>query len=234
MLAAIYACGPGSLISDLSSANLLGYTELAPSPIHVTNATGAGRTLKGIVVHQRAVDSRDRLNRFGIACTSPARTILDCAASLDLEPLEDLLMAADSGWPPLDRRHLEQLIEAGRGRRGIRNLRWLTTADPKETRSINERRMLSICRRFGVVEPETNHRVDVGDRTFYADFCWPDLRLIIEADSWTWHGGKRAGENDADRDQLLSIAGWKVVHFTRDQIKLEADRTGRRLLALTR
>lgn len=233
MLAAIFACGPGSLISDLTCASFLGYTELAPSPTHVTNATGSGRSLRGIVVHQRAVEPRDTLIRSGIPCTSPARMILDCSAALDLEHLEDLLMAADSGSPRLDRRRLEQLIEASRGRRGIRNLRWLTTADPKQTRSINERRMLTICRRFGLIEPETNYRIDVGARTFYADFCWPELRLVVEADSWTWHGGRQASENDADRDQLLSVAGWRVVHFTRNQIKLQAERTGRRLLALT-
>jgi len=35
-------------------------------------------------------------------------------------------------------------------------------------------------------------------------------------------------------DQLLSLAGWRVVHFTRDQVKHGSERTGRRLLALTR
>ena len=52
--------------------------------------------------------------------------------------------------------------------------------------------MFSICREFGVERPLTNHRIDVGDRTFYADFCWPELGLIVEADSWRWHGGRLA------------------------------------------
>jgi very-short-patch-repair endonuclease len=70
-------------------------------------------------------------------------------------------------------------------------------------------------------------------RTFIADFCWPELRLIVEAASWRWHGGRLAAEYDADRDQLLLIAGWRVVHFTRDQIKLHRAETGERLAALT-
>jgi very-short-patch-repair endonuclease len=93
--------------------------------------------------------------------------------------------------------------------------------------------MLEICRRFGVPEPLVNHPIRVGGRQFYADFCWPELSLIVEADSWRWHGGRLAGESDADRDQVLSMAGWRVVHFTRDQIKSEVDRTGHRLLILT-
>lgn len=43
---------------------------------------------------------------------------------------------------------------------------------------------------------------NVGKRTFYADFCWPELRLIVEADSWQWHGGRQARERDVDRVPL--------------------------------
>ena len=41
-------------------------------------------------------------------------------------------------------------------------------------------------------------------------------------------------ERDRDRDQLLTIAGWIVVHFTRNQIKLASNETGQRLVALMR
>ena len=70
----------------------------------------------------------------------------------------------------------------------------LISDDPPELRSKNELRMFSICREFGVERPLTNHRIDVGDRTFYADFCWPELGLIVEADSWRWHGGRQRAE----------------------------------------
>lgn len=92
--------------------------------------------------------------------------------------------------------------------------------------------MLRICRRLGVPEPETQYEIHTSGRTFDAGFCWPGLRLIVEADSWRWHGGKLKVESDRDRDQLLAIAGWIVVHFTRNQIKLEPERTGERLRAL--
>ena len=82
-------------------------------------------------------------------------------------------------------------------------------------------------------EPETQYEIHASGRIFYAEFCWPELRLIVEADSWRRHGGKLKGESDRDRDQLLAIAGWIVVHRTRNQIKLEPERTGERLRALT-
>ena len=231
-LAAVYACGAGSALSDLPAGGVLGLTETLPSLPHVTNAGGAGKATTGITVHRRAIEPRDIVIRHGIPCTSAARTVFDCAISLPLEALEDLLMAADAARI-LDRRRLEELIGESRGRPGTRKLLYLTGADPAETRSINERRMLAVCRRFGIDEPLVNHRIDVGARIFYADFCWPELRLVVEADSWRWHGGRQASEDDADRDQLLSMAGWRVVRFTRDQIKRETERTGKRLLRLT-
>jgi hypothetical protein len=109
----------------------------------------------------------------------------------------------------------------------------LITDDPAEARSINERRMRSICREFGVPQPLVNHPIEVGDRLFIADFYWPDLNLIIEADSWRWHGGRQAAEDDADRGQILATGGSRVVRFTRDQIKNERERTGLRLVAIT-
>ena len=93
--------------------------------------------------------------------------------------------------------------------------------------------MFRICRRFGVSLPLVNHPIRTGGRLFYADFCWPEMNLIVEVDSWRWHGGRNAGESDADRDQILSLAGWRIVLLTREQVKHRADQTGQRLLALT-
>ena len=183
-------------------------------------------------MRRRNVERKDIWHPLGIPCTSPARTVLDCASQVDLEDLELILMAADASRK-LNRRRLDELIAGSPGRRGTVNLRLLTSDDPADTRTINERRMRSICRQFGIPKPLCNHPIVVGDRTFFADFCWPEIHLIVEADSWRWHGGRLATERDANRDQLLSVAGWRVVHFTRDQILKEREQTGRRLLALT-
>ena len=109
----------------------------------------------------------------------------------------------------------------------------LVAESPRELRSKNERRMFGICREYGIPLPLTNRKIETAGRTFIADFLWPERRLIVEADSWRWHGGRRANESDKDRDQLLAIAGYLVVHFTRDQIKHARAETGRRLVALT-
>jgi predicted transcriptional regulator of viral defense system len=231
-LAAVLACGPGSSLSDFSAAHHLAIAEQIAGTIHITNPGGAGRSLRGITVHRREIAACDRMILNGVPCTTAVRTVVDCAAAADEMELEDLLMAADSKRI-LNRRRLDELVAERRGQPGIHKLERLITDDPVETRSVNERRMFSICRRFGVSLPLVNHPIRTGGRLFYADFCWPEMNLIVEVDSWRWHGGRNAGESDADRDQILSLAGWRIVHFTRDQVKHRADQTGQRLLALT-
>ena len=198
----------------------------------MVNCTRAGRRRSGIKVHRALIHPRDATRRHGIPCTSVARTIIDCAFRAGAEGTEDLIMAADAAQL-LDRFRLEELADERRGRPGVGHVLALITDDPVELRSRNEVRMRSICREYGIPQPLCNHRIDVSDSTFIADFCWPDLRLIVEADSWRWHGGRLASESDANRDQLLSIAGWRVIHFTRDQIRHQRTTVGERLAALT-
>ncbi len=231
-LAAVYASEPDTLLSDWCAADLMGIWEGASLPPHVTNRSGACRKIEGIEVHRREIDPRDRAVRHGIPCTSAARTIVDLAGALRMDELEAMVMAADS-LGILNRRRLEELAADGSRRPGSARLRELLSDDPIEVRSRNEGRMMAICHDFRVARPLVNHRIDTAGCTFYADFCWPDARLIVEADSWRWHGGRAASERDRDRDQLLSIAGWRVVHFTRDQILHGRAETGSRLVALT-
>lgn len=232
-LAAVYVCGRGTFISDEAAGWLLGGIESPPSAPIVTNRTRAGRENEAFEVHRRDVEPRDVFKWHGIPCTRPERTVLDCAASASIEQLEELLMALDSKEPRIDRHRLDALVAQSSGRQGIRNLRFLITDDPKETDSVNERRMLRICRRHGVPDPETQYEIRAAGKTYRADFCWPELRLVVECDSWRWHGGKLKTEDDTARDQDLAIAGWIVVHFTRNQIKLDPVGTGLKLVALT-
>jgi hypothetical protein len=233
-LAAVFAGGTGTALSDLCAASHLGiWDEPPPLTAHITNESGRGRSLGGITVHRRKLQRTDVLVAGDIPCTTPTRTVVDCAAALGDDDLEDLLLAADAKRS-LNRRRLDELIAMRAGQPGTGRLRRLITDDPVETKSKNERRMRAICRRHGVPPPIANHPVEAGGRAFVADFCWPELKLIVEADSWHWHGGRGATEQDTDRDQLLAIAGWSVVRFTRDQIKRHPGEVGRRLLALTR
>jgi hypothetical protein len=229
-LAAHFACGADSLVGGFCSAALFSLVESASRLPEILSPTGRGRDRDGINVRRSVVDPRDRVIRHGIPCTRPARTIIDCAHRAGPEGTEQLIMAADSKRL-LDRRRLEELAAEG-GRPGIAYVRAVITDDPEELRTLNELRMRRICRTAGVPAPLCNHPLEVGGRTYIPDFCWPEARLIVEADSWRWHGGRQAAESDRERDQVLIIAGWRVVRFTRDQILNQPGEVGRRLRAL--
>jgi very-short-patch-repair endonuclease len=46
------------------------------------------------------------------------------------------------------------------------------------------------------------------------DFAYPHLRLGIEADSRTWHGGRADVQRNRDKGNVLVAHGWRVLHFT--------------------
>jgi very-short-patch-repair endonuclease len=60
--------------------------------------------------------------------------------------------------------------------------------------------------------------VDTPSERLEVDFCWPDRRLIVEADSWDFHKTRAAFERDRRRDLLLTAAGWTVLRITWRQL----------------
>lgn len=50
------------------------------------------------------------------------------------------------------------------------------------------------------------------------DLVDEDLRIVLEADSFVWHGGRAALARDARRYNLLVIEGWSVLRFTWEDV----------------
>ncbi len=225
-LAAVLACGPDAVLSDLTAATLWGVTEVTPREIHVT--CGRRRIRPGLVVHKREVDPVDRKIRNGIPCTCMARVLIDVAAQLDEDGLEQLLVAAES-MSLLNRKRLDELLEAHAGRPGTARLSRVAALAPILTRSELERIMVSILRQWKLPSPIGNHPIAVEGEVITVDFCWPEFGLVIETDGRRYHDGWEAAETDRSRDQLLAIAGWQVIRFTHSQLKSQRKRSGRRL-----
>ncbi len=64
------------------------------------------------------------------------------------------------------------------------------------------------------------------------DFFWPAKRLMVEADSYTYHSMPGAFERDRERDQQLTLAGYTVVRFTYAQVTRQPALVRRRLRRL--
>jgi very-short-patch-repair endonuclease len=72
----------------------------------------------------------------------------------------------------------------------------------------------------GLPLPEVNARVG----PFKVDFLWRAHQLIVEVDSWRYHGDRMAFDRDRARDVRLSVMGYHVLRFTDRQIDRDLPR----------
>lgn len=145
--------------------------------------------------------------------TTPLRTVVDCARVL---AFDEALAIADSALRSglVTRDDLEAIDVRGAGAARVRRV--LRHAD---TRAANpfESVLRALCIEAGLtVEPQS--RLDLGTGTIRPDLVEHALRLVLEADSWTFHASRKAHRRDCARYNLLVVCGWRVVRFTWEQV----------------
>jgi hypothetical protein len=203
-LAAVMACGQGAVLSHRAAAahwELLAY---GGSLLHVT-APATRHGAPGIRLHRsRFLDARDATSHEGIAVTTVARTLLDLAATVRADRLENALAQA-MRLRVYDHTAITDVIARSNGHRGGPVLTRATASEPKLTRSQWEIRMLGLVRGAGLPEPLVNepfHAPDYGECK--PDFHWPAHSLIVETDGWDTHGTRAAFERDRAKDAALT------------------------------
>jgi predicted transcriptional regulator of viral defense system len=215
-MAAVLACGPGAALSHGSAAALW---ELRPSAtsIDVTVRTTARRKRAALAIHRsRNLPAEEVTVHHGIPVTTPARTLLDLAATLDRRPLERALDHAEvqqlTDYPALD-----ALARAHPSHRGASKLRRaLTThnAGTTLTKGKLEERFLALCDDHALPRPHCNAWVE----GLEVDFLFKDRRVIVETDSWRHHRTREAFERDRHRDAVHTSAGYRTLRFTHRQL----------------
>jgi Transcriptional regulator, AbiEi antitoxin/Protein of unknown function (DUF559) len=222
-MAAVLACGDRAVLSHRSAAALWGLLSTASGPIDVTIPLGGGRRRPGLAVHvSRLLPDSDVTECDGIACTSPARTLVDLAAVVSPRLLRRALEQA-LVLRIFDRVPLDATLERANGRRGTGTLRRLLadlTDEPPLVRSELECRFLELIHANGLPRPVVNSFV----AGYEVDFHWPTLRLVVETDGRAAHGHPLAFERDRQRDLELELAGWHVVRASWRQVVEEPQR----------
>jgi hypothetical protein len=229
-MAAVLACGVGARLDGSSAGALQQFVEASAATIHVCSPTRTGRSRPGITVRHRVVDPRDARIVDSIPCVSADLVLIDLAAELDELELEVALVAAESKGL-LKRRRLAELIAERRGLPGIPKLERILALEPATVKSDVELLMLPIARAAGVERPLVNHPIAVpgGSGPLIVDCAWPELRMVVEADSQRFHGDWERAAADRERDQLLSLAGWRCHRFVRDRLVLAPEESAERL-----
>ena len=156
----------------------------------------------------------------GIA-TSRLQTLEMCFRAL---PFDESLAVADSALRHDDvlPRTLEGLAHSARGP-GSRMVRRVARAARPEAANPFE----SVLRAIALdvpglsVEPQ---RVIHGRRVWARpDLVDEDLRIVLEADSFAWHGGREALDRDASRYNRLAVEGWLVLRFSWEAVMFRPD-----------
>jgi hypothetical protein len=188
--AALLACGAKAVLSHRTAAHLWNlFPYPASAPVCVTIPPERTATRPRIEVHRRALSRRDIRHHQGLPLTSPPRTILDSAAALSLENLEQLIAEAAFRRLASEQELLDQL-ERNPRKRGNAKIRAVLDlpGGPRRTRSPSERRMLRLLRDSELVGYEINGRI----HGYEVDVLWRELKGEAAA-------GARAGRVSPER-----------------------------------
>jgi very-short-patch-repair endonuclease len=217
-MVAIKSCGEQAVLSHLSAAVLYGIRKPEPSRIHVTVPRTANPRRRGVKVHRREAYARRKRN--GIPVTTVERTIIDCAATLARDDIEQMVNQATIKRLTDPEKLRRAAGRAGHLRGAAKLRRILDIATFRFTRSALERAFIPIALRAGLPRPLTAQMVN----GYEVDFYWPELGLVVETDSLTFHRTAQTQAADLKRDQVHLASGLHCCRFSHGHVNFEARR----------
>ena len=191
---------------------LWGFIDRRPARLEVT--VSVDRRPAGITVHRsKTLARRDVRRHHGIAVTSPARTLLDCAPGLTQRRLTRIVNDALRS-PFLTRSQLADVWRRYPRHPGAKLLRRFISGTGAPTRSEFEDRFLTFCEQFGLPSPKVNtvvcgHEVDA---------LFDDAGVIVELDGWDFHQSRDSFERDRRRDADALAAGLVTIRITWERL----------------
>jgi very-short-patch-repair endonuclease len=207
-MAAVKACGPGSLLAGRAAAHLLHLLKHPPSLPEVL--TTHHRRPAGVAVsRRRSIDPRDRTRWRGVPVTTVPRTMVDLAEALDPPDLARAFHEAHV-------RHrvqpaaVERILARRHNWPGARELRRVLRGEELLSLSKLESAFIAAVRRARLPLPETN--VTAG--TYRVDCRWRALRLTVELDGYRYHATRHAWESDREREREARTRGDEFRRYT--------------------
>jgi very-short-patch-repair endonuclease len=227
------AAGLSGLLSLTSAALFHGWeVKAVPERPHVTvpRRRRVPRDRRaGVVLHRCDVHPDDIVD--GIA-TGIELTLAQCLTRL---PFDEALAIADSalrhGVPPAVLRRVARSVTGQPGAAQARRVVELATPDAANPFESVLRAIcldvpgLAVRPQLLILTPMSAARPDLVDE---------DLRIVLEADSFAWHGDRAALRRDARRYNLLVCDGWLVLRFAWEDVMSDPDHVRGVLVALVR
>lgn len=187
--------------------------------IEVLRPYGRFRRLDGVIAHRsRLIVPADVAVHKGIQVTSRARTIVESSGRLSVAQTGKMIDHAKRKDPGV----LEDTREcfarlAGGGHRRLLSIRSalafrIPGYDPGE--SDLELVTLRTIIAAGLPVPVQQHRIVLNGKRCRIDLAYPQWKIAIELQSWDWHGGREAFDDDKARMADLVAIGWRGIEIT--------------------
>jgi hypothetical protein len=227
--AAVFACGPGAVLSHHSAAWLHGLALWKPAPFHVTGPVARQPRLPVRIHRARRLMEADRAVIEGIPVTAVPRTLLELAAAVKYEQLERLVERSEERGL-FDLRAVEELLARTVGHHGHKRLRTAIAlyAPTSFTRSTLEKRFLELVLAAGLPRPRTSYF----EHGFELDCYWLEYRFAVELDVFETHGTRAAFERDRKRQEDLLLMGIQSIRVTGPRLQREPEEVIRRVARL--
>ena len=207
-MAAVLACGEGARLAEDAAAFLLDLRRRPPPRPVVSTLTY--RRIEGIETRRRRNgDDVDTVTVSGVPATSPARTLVDLAASLREPELARACHEAQikHGVTP---EQIEAVLARRRNTSGADSLRRILRGETRVTLSRLEAKFLVRLKQRGLPLPQTNSVAG----SHYVDCRWPDQRVTVELDGFRFHNTRHSWEQDRHREREARARGDEFRRYT--------------------
>jgi very-short-patch-repair endonuclease len=230
LFAAVRWAGPGSAASHRAAAHLWQLDGFSDPALEVSGPRRMrSRTVSSHITPPIPIEDMSTID--GIPVTSIERTLFDLAGVVDVDALEDALDSA-LRRPLTTMGRLKLRLRSEKGRTGVGRLRALLherDADGHPSESRFETRLNRLLLRSGLPAARQFTIWDGGVFVARVDFCFPEARLVVEADSYRWHGNRRAWQRDIERRNQMTALGWQIIQVTWADLTRNPDRIVGRL-----
>ena len=210
---AVVLVAPDAVISHRTAGWCHGLLRQPPSRVELTVRPGRSLTLVGVEPHECRLPKEHTTRHDGLPVTTPARTLVDLAGTLDDAWVERLVHEAvmrrlceyDDLRETAERASLLRAPGGPPMRRIVDDLTGTTPLEAQWARHLRD---------SGLPEPVEQYQVVVDGLVFVLDFAWPDQRVALEANGFVAHRTRAAFDRDHDKVLRLRAAGWDIHSVT--------------------
>jgi hypothetical protein len=213
-----------TVVTHESAALLHGAEQIPLAPITVTGPHGRHHRVAGVFAHQ--IDDlvpRHRTVVRGLPVSTPARTVVELGAAVDLQLLgraaDDLVRSGRTSYAAIS----AVLAEVSRpGKPGVERVARML--DERRDGYVPpaselERALFGALAAGGLPAPERQVPLPGrGPVSGLVDGAYRDAQIVLEADGRRWHTRMDAARRDRERDAQVVRAGWVPLRFVYEQI----------------